>query len=135
MRTAALLCLLALAATGCTSAPRDSADEFRGEERKVAAAVEQLEQAARADDADAVCEKLLTKERLELVAKLGTNCRTGVRDAFQDADSFDITVDDVTIRGDAATAKVTSGRGSREKTDTIELKREGSTWKVDSLAS
>ena len=128
-----VLALLALA--GCGGAARDSATQFQGEEAKVAAVIEQIEKAAREDKADVVCERLLTQARLALVKKLGTNCKTGVKDAFKDADSFDITVDDITVKGTAATAKVTSGRGSDKKSDTLELKREGAAWKVDSLAS
>ena len=135
MRKTALLSVLALAVTGCAGANTDSAEEFKGEKGKVAAVVEQLEKAAREDNPELVCEQLLTKGRLATVKDLGTNCRTGVKDAFKDADSFDITVDDITITGDSATAKVTSGRGSNKKSDTLALKREGTAWKVDSLSS
>lgn len=133
MRTTVLLSVLALAVAGCGGAASDSAKEFTGEEAKVAAVIERIEKAARDDDADAVCETLLTEARLALVKQLGTNCKTGVKDAFEDADSFDLTVDDVTIDGASATAKVTSGRGSNKKSDTLSLKREGTAWKVDSL--
>ena len=47
-----------------------------------------------------------------------------MKDAFKDADSFDLTVDKITIEGDSATVKVTSGRGSNKKSDTLALKRE-----------
>ena len=135
MRKTALLSVLALGMTGCGGAARDSAQEFKGEEGKVAAVIEQIEKAAREDKPDVVCDRLLTAARLKLVQDLGTNCKTGVKDAFKDADSFDITVESVTIKGDAATAKVTSGRGSNKKSDTLELKRVGTAWKVDSLSS
>jgi hypothetical protein len=127
--------LLALVATGCGGATRDSTKEFKGEERKVAAVIEQIEKAARADDPNTVCAKLFTAGRLKIIEDLGTNCKTGVKDSFKDADSFDITVDEVTIKGDTATAKVTSGTGSKKKTDTLSLKRDGTVWKVDSLKS
>ncbi len=135
MRTAALLCLLALVVAGCGGAARDSAKEFKGEEQKVAAVVEALEDAARKDDPDTVCAKLFTDSRLAVLKEQGTNCKTGVKDSFEDADSFDITVDDVTISGTAATAKVTAGTGSKKKTETLELKRDGAVWKIDSLKS
>ena len=135
MRTAALLCLLAGAVAGCGSASSDSTKEFKGEEQKVAAAVEQIEKAARDNKPDTVCTRLFTDTRLTALKAQGTNCKTGVKEAFKDADSFDVTVDDVTISGNAATVKVTSGTGSDKKTDTLELKREGGDWKVDSLAS
>lgn len=120
---------------GCGSSSSDSTKEFKGEEQKVAAVVEQLEKAARDNKPGTVCTKLFTQSRLAALKAQGTNCKTGVKEAFKDADSLDITVDDVTISGTAATAKVTSGSGSSKKTDTLELKREGATWKVDSLAS
>jgi len=137
VRRAALLCLTALVMAGCgsSSGSSDSTKEFKGEEQKVASVVEQLEQAARDNKPATVCTKLFTKARLSALKAQGTTCTTGVKEAFKDADSFDITVDDVTISGNAATAKVTSGSGSKKKADTLELKREGSTWKVDSLAS
>jgi hypothetical protein len=135
VRKTALLSVLALVVAGCGGAARDSAKKFKGEEGKVADVVEKLEKAAREDKPAVVCNDLLTKARLELVKKLGTNCKTGVKDAFKDADSFDITIDKITITGDAATAKVTSGRGSDKKSDTLQLKRDGTAWKIDSLSS
>ena len=135
MRTTVLLSVLALAATGCGGATRDSTKEFEGEEQKVAAVVEQIEKAARADDPDTVCERIFTADRLKVLEDQGTNCKTGVKDSFKDADSFDITVDDVTITGDTATARITSGTGSKKKTDTLSLKRQGTAWRVDSLQS
>jgi glycine/serine hydroxymethyltransferase len=135
VRKTALLSVLALGLAGCAGAASDSAKEFKGEQAKVAAVIEQIEKAARDDKPDVVCERLLTDARLKLVDTLGTTCKTGVKDAFKDADSFDITVDKITIKGDAATVNVTSGRGSNKKSDTLQLKRDGTAWKVDSLSS
>jgi len=135
VRSALPLCVLALVASGCGATARDSTKAFKGEEQKVAATVEALEKAARDDKPDTVCTTLFTPDRLAALKEMGTNCKTGVKDAFKDADSFDITVDDVTITGDTAVAKVTSGTGSNKKSDELELKRVGATWKVDSLKS
>jgi len=133
VRPVLALCLLALVATGCGAGAEDSAESFKGEEQKVAAAVEELEKAARADEPGRVCESLLSGALLATLKKQGTNCTTAVRDAFADADSFDLTVDDVTVNGAQATAKVISGTGSREKTDTLELARAGTAWKIAAL--
>ena len=136
MRSALVLCVLALVLAACgSSAPRDSAAEFEGRERAVAAAVEAMETAARDDDAKAMCTKLLSERLLSALEQQGTNCTTAVREAFKDASSKELTVEDVTISGDSATAKVTSGSGSREKSDTLELERAGSSWKISSLRS
>jgi hypothetical protein len=135
VRAALAICLLAVALSGCGSAAQDSSKDFNGEERKVAAVIEQLETAARKDDVDRVCKKLLAPSLLDAVKKKGTNCPTAVKDSFKDADSFDVKVDDVKISGDSATAKVTSGAsGSKQKTDTFLLERDGTTWKITGLA-
>jgi hypothetical protein len=136
VRTFAILCLVALAASGCGGGtPSDSTTKFKGEERNVAAPIEALEKAARADKPQTVCTKLLTDRLLAQLKEQGTNCKTAVKEAFKDADSLDLTVDDVSISGDKATAKVISGKGSDKKTDTLELALDGSAWKIDLLRS
>jgi hypothetical protein len=136
MRSPLALCLVALALTGCGSAaPRDSAGEFSGEKRAVAAAVEAVEKAARENDTKRLCTQLLTDQLVAAVKRAGTDCVTAVRDSFKDASSKELTVDDVSIRGDTATAKVTSGTGSDEKTDTLQLLKTGADWRISALVS
>lgn len=132
---AAALCLLALALSACGAAPRDSAKDFKGAEGEVAKVVEAVESAARKDDPDALCTDLLSPALLKTLTDQGTNCKTAVREAFKDADSLDLTVDDVSISGERATAKVTSGTGSTKKADTLELEKSGGVWKIASLRS
>lgn len=118
---------------GCGAASQDSAKEFKGEERVVAVAVEDLEDAARRDQPQLICERLLARSLVARLRRAGTNCRTAVNEALEDADAFDLTAEDVTIRGTSATVRVTSGTGSDEKTDTLLLEREGRAWKIASL--
>jgi hypothetical protein len=130
MRPAAALCLVVLAVAGCGAAPRDSSQGFTGDKRAVATVVERLERAARDDKPDVVCKQLLSSKLLDALRKQGTDCATGVTEAFRDADSIDLTVDDVVIRGTHATVKVSYRRGSDKRTATLELDREGSAWKI-----
>ncbi len=133
MRPALLLCVLACSLAACGAETRDSAKEFSGAQRAVAAAVEDLEAAARDDDSEAVCTKLLAESLLAELKARGTNCTAAVKDAFKDADSMDLTVDDVTISGEQATAQVTSGTGDSKRSDTLELERAGAGWRISSL--
>ncbi len=135
MRSLAALCLLALALAGCGAAPRDSAEDFKGDERDVANVVERLEKAARDDDPGLVCKTLLSAKLVAALRKQGTNCNTAVKEAFRDADSLDLTVDDVTIRATTATAKVKYTSLSKDKTATLTLEREGAAWRISSLGS
>lgn len=133
MRSALLLCLLVLPLAACGAAPRDSAEDFSGEERAVASTVEDLESAARDNDSEAVCTKLLAESLVSTLKQQGTNCATAVKDAFRDADALELTVEDVTINGSRATAEVTSGTGDNEKTDRLELEKAGADWRISSL--
>ncbi|MGH2943624.1 MAG: nuclear transport factor 2 family protein [Solirubrobacteraceae bacterium] len=135
MRAAFVLCLLAFVLSACGAAPRDSAQEFSGAERDVATAVEDIEEAARKNDSGALCKRLLSASLLAELKKKGTDCATAVKGAFEDADSLDLTVDDVAISGSTATAKVTSQVGSNKKTDTLELEKVGAAWKILLLRS
>jgi hypothetical protein len=133
VRFAAAFCLVAVAVAGCGATPKDSSKDFKGDERTVAAVVEKLESTARKGDEAKICTQLLTPSLLDTLSKQGTNCKTAVREALKDTDSFDLQVQAVTIRGDKATVKVTSGSGSNKKTDTLELERVGNAWKIASL--
>ncbi|MDQ3850539.1 MAG: nuclear transport factor 2 family protein [Actinomycetota bacterium] len=132
MRRLTALCLLAGLLSGCGGTARDSSREFKGDERAVAAAVEGLENAARKGDRRRICRDLLAQSLLRSLHDAGTNCGRAVR-AIKDVDSYDITVDDVTVRGPQATAQVTSGSGKAEERDTLTLVREGTAWKIASL--
>ncbi len=136
MRTAAILSVVALTVVGCGSGATDSAEDFEGEERAVARTIEQLEDAGRDSAERRICADLLADSLLDRLEKAGTNCTTAVREALEDTDSFDIKVDDVTINGDSATARVTSGRsGGNEQSDTLTLQRDGARWKISSLTA
>jgi hypothetical protein len=136
MRSALVLLVAALALSSCAgAAPRDSAQDFKGAERAVAQTVEDVEEAARKKDDDRLCKKLLSDSLLAAVKTEGIVCTTAVKDAFNDAGSADLTVEDVSISGDTATAKVTSGTGSDETTDTLVLEKAGADWKITSMRS
>jgi uncharacterized protein (DUF2336 family) len=135
MRVLLALWLVAVALAGCGAAPRDSAKDFKGDEQTVAQVIERLEKAARDDDPTFVCRQLLSPKLLAALRKQGTNCRTGVKEAFKDADSLDLTVDDVAVTGTTATAKVKYRSLSDDRTATLLLDRDGTAWKISSLGS
>ena len=139
MRPVVALCVLVVAVGGCGGASAgDSAKDFKGQEQDVAKTIEDLEKAAVDDDAAKVCKQLLSDSLLAALRKQGTNCTRAVKEAFDDADSVELEVDDVTIAGggQTATARVVSGRpGADKKTDVIKLERDGSAWKISALGS
>jgi hypothetical protein len=133
MRSALVLAVLALTLSACGATAKDSTKDFKGPDRAVAAAVEDLETAARDNDAGKACTKLFSTGLLATLKTKGTTCQDAVKNAFKDADTVDLTVDDVSIAGTKATAKVTSGTGSNKKTDRVELEQAGTAWRISSL--
>jgi hypothetical protein len=128
--------LLALALAGCGAAAEsaNTAEDFSGEERKVAQAVEDLQDAASRGDAERLCSAVLSAELVRRFEQAGgESCRLAVEEAIQDADTFELRVEDVTIEGDKATARVQAEAGDRDDTDDLQLVREQGRWKVSAL--
>jgi hypothetical protein len=114
--------VLALAA-GCGT-DADSAGDFEGAEAQVAQAVEDLQEAAFEGEERRICRQLLSAE----LARRAGDCNRAVAAAIDDADTAELEVEDVTIDGDRATARVTVGR-QEEQTETFALVREGGAWR------
>ncbi len=132
LRAAALppivLAAAALAPGGCGQTASNSADKFKGRQKEVAQAVDDLRQAASKRDARKICDTLLTpdlKSRLTALARQtgrGTDCADQLKKSLQDADSLDLTVQSVQITGNRAVARVkTNVTRGPDPTDTLVL--------------
>jgi hypothetical protein len=124
--------LLAALASGCTGGS-SSAGGFEGEEKQVAEVVEELQSAGEAGDAGAICEDVLARQLREQIQEAGASCEQEIEQALKDADDFDLEVEDVTIQGNSATAKVRGQDQGEERVRDFEFVREGSGWRASSL--
>ena len=130
-----LLAGIAAALVGCGGAGAASGD-FEGTERDVAEAVERLETTgSRQEAAGEICRNLLTAALAERLAADGSSCEREIRHAIADADLAQISVTDVSVRGDAATARAESSAGETRREAIVELARERGDWRVASLRS
>jgi uncharacterized cupredoxin-like copper-binding protein len=134
MRRALLAVPLVLAAlaSGCAGSSSSSSD-FQGEEKNVADVVEKLQTAGETGDAATICDDLLAKELRDEIAEAGSTCEQEMDKAIKDADDFELDVQDVTIQGDSATAKVKGRDQGKERVRDFEFVREGSSWRATSL--
>lgn len=133
---AALATAAALGLGACTasSSSEDSSGDFKGEERRVAEVVEDLQEAGRKRDADEICQKLLTRSLVESITQAsGDSCSDAMDDVLGDVDATELQVEDVTISGRTASAKVRGEGGDDERRDTLTLTREGSGWRISGL--
>ncbi len=103
----------------------DSSAEFEGEERRAAAVVEDLQEAALEGEERRICRQLLSAE----LARQAGDCNRVVQDALDETDQTELEVEDVQVTGDRARVRVSAG--SREpETETFELVRENRSWRI-----
>jgi len=135
-RLLALLAALPLALGACGQTSKDSAGDFQGDQKAVAQTVEDLQSASRKHDGKKICADLLAPA---LVAKIKTAsagaCDKVVKDALDDADSYELQVQKVTISGATANAVVKSEGGDKDRVDTLQLLKVGSAWKIATLGA
>ena len=128
MRRLLPLALLAAIAAGCGTAG-GSGQDFSGAEQDVADVVEDLERAASEDEPRRVCTQLLAQATAR---QLGADCSRAVEQAFDRADTFALSPQDVRISGATARVRVATGR-DEDQTEILELVRERDAWRIRSL--
>ena len=130
-----LLAGLAAGLVGCGGAGAGSAD-FEGAERDVAEAVESLQATgSRQEQAGEICRTRLTQALARRLAADGGSCEAEIRHAIADADLVQLSVIDVSVRGDSATAQVESTAGETRRKATVEFARERGDWRVAGIRS
>jgi hypothetical protein len=135
-RLLAAAAVAALLLAGCGQAQKSSADKFQGEQKAVAQTIEDLQKAGKDRDANKICEQLLAPSLVQRIEQAGNgDCSKVLDDALADADTFDMTVEKVTVDGNRATAVVKSDAGDTDRTDSLVLEKAGSSWKVASLGN
>jgi hypothetical protein len=123
------LLLSTLALSGCTAANQHaSAGSFKGAERDVAQTIDDLK-AAR--DPEEVCSRIFTDAFAKSLEADGHDCVDEVQATIRDTANTDMKVDDVTVSGDRATAKVSQNG----KSATFELQKSGESWQISSLGA
>jgi hypothetical protein len=130
----AAVAIAAFALAGCGASAEDSAEDFQGEERNVAQAVEDLQDAAGDRDGEEVCAALVTERLRNAISSSSREpCPEALDELLGDANEFELTVEDVAISGTTATVRVTSGTGDEERADRLRFERDGRTWRLDAL--
>jgi hypothetical protein len=126
--------VLAALAAGCAGGASSSSD-FQGEEKKVADQIEKLETAGKSGNAKEICTDVLAKSVSDQIAQAGSSCEEELDKAIKDADDFSLDVEDVTINGNTATAKVKGKEGGKDQVRTFEFERDGSSWRATTLGT
>ena len=128
----AILGVLLLAGCGAQQEQSSSLDKFSGDERAVAQKVEDLQQAGSRRDPEKICADILAKSLIEQLETLGASCADEMKKAIEDADEYELDVQDVTVTGSTATATVRSG--DEGPTEMMEFAKEGDQWRATALS-
>ena len=131
-RLLALIGVLALAGCGAQAEQTSSADNFQGEERAVAQKVEDLQEAGESRNPEDICSEILARSLVTQLEAAGVDCADEMEKAIDDADDYDLDVQEVTISGSTATVEVR--RGEDGPTETMEFAKEGDQWRATSLS-
>jgi hypothetical protein len=133
VKRGATACLLALAAlAGCSLGGDDEPPRVTGAARQVSSVVERLEKAIVKGDWRSVCDDLLTADARRRAG--GSDCPRLLRSDAADVRGARIDVLSIVLKKGAASARVRSrARGQPPLTDTIELRREGDGYRIESL--
>lgn len=131
---AVALVVLAALLAGCAGGG-SSAGEFEGEEQNVAEQVEKIQSAGETGDAAEICDDVLAASLREDIQAAGSSCEQEMEKAIKDADDFELEVEDVTIQGDSATARVRGRQGGEDRVREFGFVREDGSWRATDLGS
>jgi hypothetical protein len=132
----ALVAAAALGAGGCGTGSSSSAGDFTGTEKAVATTIDHLQDDVRGGDADKVCSRDLSTGLVDTITrKASKSCASALDDPLKDVSDSNLAVarGDITVAGNRATARITSGTGSDKRRDTLTFVRERGGWKLDGL--
>jgi Putative lumazine-binding len=105
-------------------------------EEQVRTTVSEFGRATAAKDYTAMCDRLLAPKLIEDVTQVGLSCERALRRGLSGVQDPRLTIGQVKIDGDSATAEVrTSAAGEEPSKDTLKLVKLNGTWKISSLGS
>lgn len=125
---------LAAVLAACGGQP-SSSTKFSGDEKQVADVVEKLQSDGESRDAKGICEDVLASALVKQIQQAGSTCEVEIDKAIRDADDYDLEVQDVTITGSTATAKVKGKVGDADQVREFRFVREKAGWRATDLGS
>lgn len=127
---AGALCL-ALGVAGCGET--SSTGSYKGESKKVAQTISNLQSDATTANASKVCSRDLAASVVKRLEASGTSCKKALEGQLKEIDTYALTVESIDVKDSTATAKVKSTWSGKESVHEVSFVKEGGSWKVADL--
>ena len=122
--------LLALGLAACGGAVSTSG--FKGEAHAVAQRISDLQSDVTAANEQKVCDEDFSRAARARLST-GGSCKQALKRQLGSIDSYELTVKQVAVRGATATATVQSTWSGKLRLATLQLVREGRSWRISGL--
>jgi Domain of unknown function (DUF4878) len=129
----AAVALMAVGLTGCGAAAV-STGSFTGEKKAVAQRISDFQADATAADHKKICQNDLAATTLAKLRAAGGDCESELKSQLAQVDILELTIESIQLNGDKASATVKSTWSGKSRISTMELSKEGSSWKISGLA-
>lgn len=110
-----------------------STGSYKGESKKVAQTISNLQNDATTRNAGKVCSRDLAASVVKRLESNGDTCKKVLEKQLDEVDTYSLTVDSISVSGNDAKAKVKSIWSGKEKVHEVAFVKEGDSWKVASL--
>jgi hypothetical protein len=111
-------------------------DSGPSDEERIRTTLTEFGRATGEGDYAALCDRILAPELVETVEQIGLPCEQALAKGFEDVREPRLSVGEVTVNGDSATAQVrSSAEGQEPSEDTVDLVRVGDGWRIQSLGT
>ena len=129
--TVGALCV-ALGVSACGQA--SSTGSYKGEKKNVAQTITNLQSDATSANAGKLCSRDLAASVLGQLESGGGSCKKVLEGQLREIDTYSLTVESISVKGDAATAKVKSTWSGKESLHEVSFVKEDGSWKISGLA-
>jgi hypothetical protein len=129
--TIGALCV-ALGVSACGEA--SSTGSYKGESKNVAQTITNLQSDATSANTSKVCSRDLAASVLKRLEASGSACKKVLEGQLREIDTYSLTVESISVKGSAATAKVKSTWSGKEHVHEVSFVKEGGSWKISGLS-
>jgi hypothetical protein len=127
--------VLALAAGGCSlsgASKTSNSGSFTGKEGDVAVTLNAFSSDASSNNASAICDNVLSSAALARIAHAGA-CKTIITNQLKTVDDFTLTIEDIHVNGNNATAHVQTKHNGKKVIQPVTLVHEPGGWRIESF--